>query len=182
MNFQFHVHLTDKDYVDFNIFWLTRSHYGKKQMLKYRLLIALFVSVIAFLSLWGGNFTADAFIGIIPYFILLALFQLLLKPFIVLTLKGSLKALKKHGKMGYSPDAEMEFSEDVFTETTPENKTEQKYFSIERISIMEDGLIYLHVSNVMAYILPVSCFASPAQYDAFLRFITAKCPHVDTYR
>ncbi len=29
MKFQFNIDLTDKDYVDFNIFWQTKSRYGK---------------------------------------------------------------------------------------------------------------------------------------------------------
>ena len=61
----------------------------------------------------------------------------------------------------------MEFFDEYFTETTPQNKTEQKYDSIERISVIQGKTIYIHVNNVMSYLLPVSCFDSKEQYDAF---------------
>ena len=92
-----------------------------------------------------------------------------------------LKSLKKQGKMGYSPNSEMEFFDDGFTETTPQNKTEQKYASIERISVVKGKIIYIHVNNVMSYLLPVSCFDSKEQYDAFLNLIKTKCSIVDIY-
>ena len=130
MKFQFNVNTTDKDYFDYNKFWMLRSHYGKKQMTTFRVIFAVIIGVYIFISLYGGNFTFDSFIGIIPMAILLVLYELLLSPLFVLFLKCHLKSLKKKGKMGYSPSSVVEFYEDVFIETTPENKTEQKYFII----------------------------------------------------
>ena len=43
--------------------------------------------------------------------------------------------------MGYSPSAVIEFYEDVFIETTPDNKTERKYSAIERISIVDNKVV-----------------------------------------
>lgn len=89
--------------------------------------------------------------------------------------------MKKSGKMGYSPVAVLEFYQDSFVEITPENKTEQKYTAIERISIVDNKILYLHVNNVMAYMLPLSCFAGKEQYDAFLEFMATKCTYIDVY-
>lgn len=50
--------------------------------------------------------------------------------------------MKKSGKPAYSPTSVIEFDEDSFTETTPENKIEQKYSSVERISIIKDRFVY----------------------------------------
>ena len=33
MKFQFNVITNDEDYLEYNKFWMLRSHYGKKQML-----------------------------------------------------------------------------------------------------------------------------------------------------
>ena len=181
MKFQFNVNINEEDYLDYNKFWMLRSHYGKKQMSTFRIIIAVIISLIIFISLYGGNFTLDSFIGIIPMAILLVLYELLLSPLFVLFLKCHLKSLKKKGKMGYSPSSVVEFYEDVFIETTPQNKTEQKYLSIERVSVVDNKVVYIHVNNIMSYILPFSCFESNEQYNEFLEFIKTKCSNIDVY-
>ena len=83
--------------------------------------------------------------------------------------------------MGYSPESIMEFYEDRLVETTSDNKTELKYSAVERISIVDHKMIYIHVNNVMSYILPISSFESREQYDRFLGFIRTKCANIDIY-
>ena len=181
MKFQFNVNINEEDYLDYNKFWMLRSHYGKKQMSTFRIIIAVIIGLIILISLYGGNFTFDSFIGIIPMAILLVLYELLLSPLFVLFLKCHLKSLKKKGKMGYSPSSVIEFYEDVFIETTPDNKTEQKYSAIERVSVVDNKVIYIHVNNIMSYILPFSCFESSEQYNEFFEFIKTKCLNIDIY-
>ena len=181
MKFQFNVNTTDKDYLDYNKFWMLRSHYGKKQMMSFRIVMAVIFGVYIFILLYGGNFTVDSFISVIPMAILLIIFELLFSSLFVFILKGHLKSLKKKGKMGYSPSSVIEFYEDSFVETTPDNKTEQRYSSIERISIVDNKMIYIHVNNIMAYILPLSCFETKEQYDGFFEFIKTKSANIDIY-
>ncbi len=181
MQFKFDINLTDKYYLDYNIFWNLRSPYGKKQILKMRLGLTALFCILSLLSLFGGGFSRDAFIGIIPYWIVFAAVQLVFTLFFKWTLGEYLKSLKKKGKMGYSPISTIEFFEEHFAETTPENKTEQKYTSIERISILRGNVIYIHVNNVMSYILPFSCFEDEAQKESFLAFLGTKCAVVDLY-
>ena len=136
---------------------------------------------LALLALFGGGFSASAWLGIIPYVILLVLFELLLNPFFVWVLKNNIKSLKSKGKMGYSPVAEMEFYDERFIEVTPDTKSEQKYSAVERVSVITDKVIYIHVNNVASYILPLSCFESNEQYNEFLDFVKTKCTNVDVY-
>ena len=181
MKFKFNINTNDQDYLDYNKFWMLRSHYGKKQMTYFRIIFAVIIGVYILISLYGGNFTFDSFIGIIPMTILLILLELLLSPLFVLLLKSHLKNLKKKGKMGYSPSSVIEFYEDVFIETTPDNKTEQKYSAIERISVVDNKVVYIHVNNIMSYVLPFSCFESNEQYNEFFEFIKIKCSNIDIY-
>lgn len=181
MKFQFNVNTNDKDYFDYNKFWMLRSHYGRKQMMGFRIVIAVIFGVYIFISLYGGNFTVDSFISVIPMAIFLIIFELLFSSLFVFFLKGHLKSLKKKGKMGYSPSSVIEFYDDSFVETTRDNKTEQRYSSIERISIVDNKMIYIHVNNIMAYILPLSCFETKEQYDEFFEFIKTKCANIDIY-
>lgn len=181
MGFRFNVNLSEQDYLDFNVFWMTRSQYGKKQISNFRIMIAVIIGIFIFISLFGGGFTADSFIGIIPLLIVLLLFQLFWPKILAWSLKHHINDLKKSGKMGYSPSSVIEFYEDSFTETTTDNKTEQKYSAIERISVVDSNVIYIHINNLMAYIVPMACFESKEQYEMFLDFIKTKCNVIDFY-
>ena len=181
MNFRFNVNLNDNDYLDYNTFWMLRSPYGKKQIKTIRIIVAVVFAVIVFISLFGGKFTVDSFLRIIPDFIVFFLVQIFLPKFFLWSLKAQMKSLKKSGKMGYSPKSVVEFSENGFIETAPDNKTEHKYSAIERVSIVDNKVIYIHVNNVMSYMLPISCFDSKEQYDDFVDFIKKKCTNIDIY-
>ena len=181
MNFIFKVNLNDSDYLDCNVFWMLRSHYGKKQVKGFRTLITIMFLIFGVIFLIGRKFTAEAFLGLLPMLILFFIVQMCLSRILTWSIKLTVKNLKKSGKMGYSPESVMEFHEDSFSETTPDNKTEQKYSAIERISIVDNSAIYIHVNNVMLYILPRSCFESKEQYAAFLAFIKTKCANIDVY-
>ena len=74
--------------------------------------------------------------------------------------------------MPYSPSSVIDFYEDRFIETTAENKTEQLYSSVERISVIENRIIYL---------IPVASFESTSQYDEFLDFMKTKCSTIHIY-
>lgn len=181
MKFQFNVSTNDQDYLEYNKFWLLRSHYGKKQMTTFRVTVAVIWCVYIVIVLYGRGLTLNSLISVIPITVISLAFELLLSPLLVVFLKSHLKGLKKKGKMGYSPSSVIEFYEDSFIETTPDNKTEQKYSAIERISIVDNKMIYIHVNNIMAYILPLSCFESTEHYDTFIEFIKTKCANIDVY-
>ena len=181
MDFKFNVHLTDADYLDYNVFWSIKSPYGRKQMRTFRVLIAVAILIFSLFILIQDNFSSGAFISASAEWVALIAIEAFLNPFFVWVLKNHIKSLKKHGKMGYSPDSEIEFFEDRFVETTPENKTEQKYSAVERISVISGKCVYIHVNNLMAYILPMASFASGEEYERFMRFMRTKCEKIDTY-
>ena len=181
MNFRFEVNVDDQDYLDYNIFWMLRSPYGKKQIKTFRITIVVLFAIFILISLFSGKFTGDSFLGIIPMLIVLLLAQIFLTKFFAWSLKGQIKQLKKSGKMGYSPNSIIEFLEDSFIETTLDNKTEHNYSAIERISIVDNKMIYIHVNNVMSYMLPLSCFDSKGKYNDFFNFIKTKCENIDIY-
>ena len=179
MKFVFNVNMTDKDYLDYNVFWMTRSPYGKRQLLGLRIFLLIAALIPIGISFLHSGFSVESVLGIIPIAVVLILAQLLLAPLFKLLLKGQIKALKKRGKMGYSPESVMEFSDDGFCEITPTARTEQKYDAIERVSVIEDGAIYVHVNNVMAYVLTSESLGD--RRDDFLEFIKTKCDTVDAY-
>lgn len=182
MRFQFGVNLSDEDYLAYNQFVMLKSYYGKKQLLRYRIVLAVISCVPLLISLLGyDGSVSEKIIGMIPALILAVGIQLLLPSAFSFSIKRVLKLQKKTGKSGYSAAAQLEFYNDTFSETTDQGKTERPYSALERISILEGKYVYLHINSVMAYILPKSVFASEAQYQEFIGFITEKCPVTDRY-
>lgn len=181
MNYQFNVTMTDQDYLDYNTFWMLRSPYGKKQMKSFRIAITVFFVIASLVFLIIDGLSIVFVFGLIPLVIVFFLIQILFPIFFSWALRWQIKSLKKSGKMGYSPESTIEFYEDRLVETAPDNKTELKYSAVERISVVDHKMIYIHVNNIMSYILPISCFESVEQYDSFLEFIRTKCANIDIY-
>ncbi len=181
MHYKFDITLTDNDYLEYNLFHQLRSPYGKKAVKSIRLLLLGIFAVIMLISLYGGGFSSSSFINVIPIAAIFILIQIFLNKILLHTLKSHIKMLKKTGKMGYSPKAVMEFYDEAFVEITPDEKTERKYTAIERISIVENKVVYIHINNVMAYILPMHAFESLEQYYFFMSFIKTKCPTINSY-
>lgn len=179
--YRFQVHLTDQDYYDFNAFFMIRSPYGKKQVKMMRITLIAIIALFVLIALVVGGFSVSAFAGIIPLLLILLLAQIFLTKYLKISVKGQLANLKKSGKPGYSPEAVLEFFEDRIVETTPNSRTEQGYFAIERVSIVDHKVIYFHENTVRAYLLPLSAFDSQEQYNRFLGFIQTKCAHVTEY-
>ncbi len=181
MNFRFDVKLTEQDYLEFNKFHMLRSPYGRKQVVTFRTAIGVVCALLVVLSLVANGLSLDFLLGCIPTAIVFVLFQLGLNRFLVFSLKQTMKNIKKSGKMAYSPESVMEFGEDSFSEITSETRVEQAYRSIERISVVDGKMIYIHINAVMAFLLPVASFSSEEQYREFLDMICKKCDNVAFY-
>ncbi len=179
---KFQVHLSENDYFEFNKFHNLQSHYGASVIKKTRIVIAIIFGAAILLSFLSSGFTADGFLYAGIYLALLILFQVFLKKFFIETVKANIKHLKKQGKLAYHEYSEIEFLERSFIETTPDNKTEQSYASIERISVVEGRYVFIHPNNITAYILPASSFRNQAEYDEFLKFVPSICANVDFYK
>lgn len=181
MKFQFNVKLSEKDYIDFNMFWQIKSPYGRKQFIGYRIIIAIMFLIMVGLGIFNNTLSTSSIVDFIPAFVFLSVAEIFLSKFLSWFYKWHIKSLSKKGKLGYSPESVVEFYEDYFSEITTENKTEHKYTAIERISIVDNKAIYVHTNSLMAYILPLSCFVNTQQYNNFLEFIKTKCNNVDAY-
>lgn len=181
MKFRLNINVTEQDYLDYNYFWLLKSHYGKKQLMSTRIMLAVILGLaaVAIVLITGFNSASAFSIGLLMVW--LVIMELLLPKFTASQTKATIKRLKKKGKMAYSPKAVMEFYEDYFTEDCEIAKTEQKYRAIERVSIVENKVVYIHVNNLNAYIVPLSAFESEAECREFLDFIKTKAPVSDVY-
>lgn len=184
MKFRFNVNITEQDYLNYNSFWMLRSPYGKKQMLTLRLAVTAIFVILIFITCFGfaEGYIADTLLSIIPLGVFLILFHIFLNKLYSVFLRVHMNALKKKGKMGYSPSSIMEFYDDHFVETTVDNKSENKYTAVERISIVGNKMLYIHVNNIMCYMLPFASFENKEQYNDFMSFIKTKCNSIDFYK
>ena len=179
--FSFNVSISEEDYFDFNDFWLMKSPYGKKQMRFTRIIIALIISAGISAIFFISGINRETFIRGGFFIVLLVIGEALLPRFNRSFMRSHIKNLNKKGKAPYTAASVTEFYGDFFTDTTFEEKRVQKYTSVERISITENGTVYIHINSLLNYLLPVSCFDSEEQYKSFLSFIKAKCHTVDVY-
>ena len=180
MNFKFNVNITEQDYLDFNVFAGTKTPQGKKTVLRSRLIIAGVV-LFALLLIWITDKGGTVSLVTTPLFLLMLLyFQL----YHVRKMKNSMKAyiqnLKKHGKLPYSPCSTVEFNDESIIETDENSATERKYSVIEAIAVDKTS-VYVFIGVAQAFILPFSSFESREQMDAFIEFISAKCPNIVRY-
>ena len=182
MTFQFDVNLTEQDYFNYNCFWNFKSPYGKKQLLTIRVIFGIIFIALGLYTMWDGGFSTEAILISAPYFIMLIVFQLIFNPLISHSLKRNIKALKKKGKMCYSPFATMTFNPDTILHVSPEMKNEVAYSLIERVSILNGYAIYIHLNNLTAYIILFSCFSSDEETEKFIEFLKSKCNKVKYYK
>ncbi len=183
MNFRFDVKLTDEDYLEFNKFHVFKSPYTQKlrKAMKVCEVICLCCFLISAVSCFAVPETENLILGVFVAVLCLAI-CLLYPKFMVWSIKMNLKSLKQKGKLAYSPVSVIEFHDEYFAESTETNTTQQKYTSIERISIVGGKNLYIHTNSVAGYIIPLACFESAEQYNSFMEFIKTKCSTIDIYK
>ena len=179
---EFNVVMNDDDYLEYNKFHMFKSPYGRRSTVGTQIMISVIMAIFVLVNLIRGSFSTESFVRAIPFVILLVLCLLCYKPLLMFFLKQQLKSYKKSGKMGYSPVSKITFYEDRFEEITETNKTEQSYSSIERISVVGEKYIYIHVNSIMAYIVPFSCIESREQYDELMSLLGEACHKIDIYK
>lgn len=181
MKFQFQVNIAENDYIEFNKFHQLRSPYGIKNILTFRILVAVICFGFVIANLSYGSFDFEAWLTTIPIFVIFIVFNVFIRKMLGFSIKQNIKHLKKHGKMAYAPSAILEFGENSLVETTENTKAEIKYSTIERISVIGDKYIYIHFNNVSAVIMPETCFENEAQREKLLEFLRTLNTKYDLY-
>ncbi len=182
MKYQLNTQMTDEDYYKFNLFVNFRSYYGKKQLTKSVTMVGIIFLLFTAIVLIINGFTQMSFVRIAVIGVAMVLWIVLSPLLLKLMLKARIRSMRKKGRLGYSPVAVIEFYDDCFVETTEQNKTENKYSAVDRISILKDeGIIYIHMGALIAHIIPFSTFENMAQFNEFSEFIKTKCKSVDIF-
>ena len=181
MNYVFDIFLTEEDYIDFNIFHMSRSAYGKKHQRMLRGMV-----VVIFVAAAIVNFLAEGISPVsVAYAVLLGVLGLLVTVFSGktsgFTMKMVINNMKKSGKMAFPPESRMEFSDGGIVEITPDGRTEKRWESIERLCIREGKAWYLFLNNTAAFILPEEQLRAQTDLAQFRKFLESKVPQVDVF-
>jgi hypothetical protein len=181
MNYVFDIFLTEADYIDFNIFHMSRSAYGKKHQRMLRVMVAVIFAVAALVNFWAEGISPVS----VAYAVLLVGLGLLVTVFSGktsgFTMKLVINNMKKTGKMAFSPESRMGFTDEGILEITPEGRTEKRWESMERLCIREGKVWYLYMNNTAAFILPVEQISAQTDLEEFRRYLESKVPMVDVF-
>lgn len=150
------VHLTDEDYIRFNIFYANHSKAGKRAL--YLARIAFPVLSLAVLTVFFG---AGAEYGKIAVHAILFLAVSFLWVFYVpkvieKSIRKNINKMKEDGKLPFHEHAQIEFQEDKIVEKNEQEEVRVKYTDIEQICLTSEYL-YIFYSAVQAFILPYRC-------------------------
>ncbi len=179
--FHFEVQITEQEYYDYNVFVNTQSSHGKSQLNRLRVVLSIIIVLLLISFLVRDGFTVTALVGIVPAAIVGVLFLVFWPSLMKRSIKQSIKAMNKKGKIGFDPVYTLQFFEDRFCEITPEQKSDILYAKLESVSVNADKAIYLHIDRMRGYILPLYAFDSTEQIETFLAFLTSKGIPVNTY-
>lgn len=181
MHFKLNVNITDNDYIDYNTFVSYGPSYGRKNLLFIRLLSLVVFALCTFVVIFFGDDLYKHWLFVVMIAITAILHQVFSKKIMAKFIKIEIMYRKKQGKLPFEPNTVMEFYDDYFVDFTPDSKTEVKYSAIDRVSVINDKYIYLHLDSARAHLLSSFCFESKEQYDSFVDFIKTKCKNVDVY-
>lgn len=174
MKYELSVSLDERDYYNFNKFHMRRSPYGKRTQKTIYILatvMALFIAAMYFLV---EGVSVETVLMLFPYAIIIAVMLTLTGPLSLLVLKLQIVMMKHRGKLPYEEKATIQMYDDYFVEITENSKNEIKYTGAEGIMIGKDGSVYVYMNNIMAYILPPSCFESDEQRQEVTSFLLEK--------
>lgn len=166
------VQLSEADYLHFNSYHMKNRPAGKKAFLTNLFLapvISLFSMIIILMI------SRDPIL-IVGEAVFLTLFSALC---MIFTKKRVLRRVRKSYRktVKKDPDAfppvELTFTEDGFSFVEPRETGSVRYSMIKHVGEDTNGL-YLYRNDVMGYVLPARCFASPEEQAQFAEFIRKK--------
>ena len=168
-------HVTEKDYIDFNLHAVKHNVSHKKQLITLRVLLPAMLAVL-YLLIGIKNPETRLATGI-TYLIIAVIWEIVFYPVFTLIVRLNLKSQIKHGSHLYTPDATLIFGENDFSEITPDEELKYTY---ERIESMAEnkGAMYLYLSSLTAIIIPSSAFASSAEREKLIAFLLQKRPEL----
>ena len=169
--FSYQCRLSEKDYIDFNLFTLRGNPAYKRSMLLIRLIVPVMFAAVTAINLIDkqeGILFQVVFAGVITL-----IWELTAKPLYDHITLNTIKTQLKHGGSLYAPEYMLVFHEDHIIESLPQQESRVGYEKIERIAV-HIGAVYVYTNSVTAMILPSAVFSTDADREALLGFLTQR--------
>lgn len=168
---EYTVKMTEEDYLKFNYHNMENSKIGKNSLLYIRILGPVLFLIATLIFTPKNPFSI--ILSLIIWVAISALWIIFSKKLLLSNLKSSIKQLKKDGKLPYSADSKIVFTEDDVHEYCIENETITKYPMFQKIYLTDNG-IYMYINASQAIIFPNSCFNSSDEKNELIEFLKGK--------
>jgi hypothetical protein len=171
---EFHIGLSEEEYIKFNEYHLLHSASGKKAIRRYQLIFP-FISILLLGLLWLVDVDPEILLieaillGIISMFTVFSAKKTLIRSIVKTVTK-----LKKEGKLPYHSETIVTFEDDGIRERSAHTENKTSYHIVEKI-VQSDRAIYVYISAVQAIIIPKSCFETTDQINELLQYLDMKC-------
>ena len=149
---EIHYNLTEKDYINFNLYHVKNSKTGKRALTWHRFLSPFFFAVAAYLY---SVITSTPLLPRLVLFLAMSILFTLFYPkyFYSLIARNAKKMINEGKNEGLLGDHQLKMTEEGIVDTSAERETKVTWSGIT--SFKEDeGYFYLYNSSVSAYILP----------------------------
>ena len=164
VRYQFEFEISEKDYRDFTI-------YVHDAQIKRSKWVSGVIFILAFLLMF---FVRGS---LLSYFILLSLAVALILSFSGVLMRWlvniSIRRMKKEGKLPYENKNLLQFQDDFIFGIADGTETRVPYTKIEKVKLHKE-VMYIFISVLQAYIIPLSIFETVEQQNEFLTFIKHK--------
>ena len=181
MQYQLDIHMTDEDYLQFNLFQSLELPHGKKAIRRARLILLGVVAAVLALYVWIAGWTPFSIVYVLTVSLITTIYLADYKKRVARSIRNQIKRLRKTGKLPFDEVSRVEFYEDRIVETAASSRGEKGYDTLERICVLENRYIFLFTSSVSAYILPIPQVKAQIDMQEFLNFLSGKCNTVEYY-
>lgn len=155
---KFNITMTEKDFIEFNITHLKISKVGKRMTSIMWLISIMVIAVcgVVFFTTAKSDGSPIYIPIILTSFVAISMLVYMLffyKKSIKRSVVKTIKTQKKDGKLPFSENSVVEFTDDEVIEETQMSVSRVKYENLERICIC-DTAMYLYINSQQAIILP----------------------------
>lgn len=187
---KYQIHISEEDYVRFNIFHASQSNQIKNMRMTEMLFAILLPAITAFDALFllievklpslQVNKDDVLFLFAMVFFSLFYILWYLYHPKIIeRKIRRNIRKLKTSGKLPYHADSRVEFQDEKIVETSEHGIFYIHYKDIEKI-FLQNECFYIYSNIIQAVIIPFHCLGEDK--ERVLSYLLEKTPLVPKNR
>lgn len=171
---KFDIQLDDEDYVNFNIFHMFHSNYGKKSILLGRLMMFCFSCVAILIMIMAGAerglLLTESVVLLIVSIVHFIYYPKMAKK----KIRKQIYKIKEEGALPYNSKETVEFNNTEIIEVSPKEVLRTNYTEITAFHL-SDEYMYLYKDALRAIIIPYRCLGNrKEELTDLIRNIIAK--------